>query len=86
MNMCPEFATIRLTSSAVSIENDATFSSWMIFSFSRAKTGPQEEFFHTFNSLFEAHRQIVVTADTFPHEIPDLEDRIRSRFQWGSDR
>jgi chromosomal replication initiator protein len=51
--------------------------------FLAGKDRTQEEFFHTFNSLFEAHRQIVVTADTFPHEIPDLEDRIRSRFQWG---
>ena len=42
-----------------------------------------EEFFHTFNSLYESHRQMVFTADRYPHEIPDLEDRIRSRFQWG---
>lgn len=47
------------------------------------KERTQDEFFHTFNALFESHRQIVVTADKYPHEIPDLEDRIRSRFQWG---
>jgi chromosomal replication initiator protein len=51
--------------------------------FLAGKDRTQEEFFHTFNSLFESHRQIVVTADKYPHEIPDLEDRIRSRFQWG---
>jgi chromosomal replication initiator protein len=51
--------------------------------FLAGKDRTQEEFFHTFNSLFESHRQIVVTADKYPHEIPDLEERIRSRFQWG---
>ena len=51
--------------------------------FLAGKDRTQEEFFHTFNSLFESDRQIVVTADRYPHEIPDLEDRIRSRFQWG---
>lgn len=51
--------------------------------FLAGKDRTQDEFFHTFNSLFESHRQIVLTADKYPHEIPDLEDRLRSRFQSG---
>ncbi len=47
------------------------------------KDRTQEEFFHTFNTLFESKRQIVVSSDKLPHEIPGLEDRMRTRFQWG---
>ncbi|MDC1288115.1 chromosomal replication initiator protein DnaA, partial [Gammaproteobacteria bacterium] len=43
----------------------------------------QEEFFHTFNSLYESHAQMVITCDRFPKEIEGLEDRIRSRLGWG---
>ena len=51
--------------------------------FISGKERTQEEFFHTFNSLYEAKKQIIVTSDIFPQEIPDIEDRLRNRFQWG---
>ena len=43
----------------------------------------QEEFFHTFNSLYDARKQIVLTSDKFPNEISGLEERLRNRFEWG---
>jgi chromosomal replication initiator protein len=47
------------------------------------KTRSQEEFFYTFNALFEAHKQVVITSDCFPKEMAGIEDRLISRFGWG---
>jgi len=51
--------------------------------FIAGKDGTQDEFFHTFNSLYDENKQIVLTSDKYPQEIPELEERLRSRFQWG---
>ena len=51
--------------------------------FLAARERSREEFFHTFNTLFQSHKQIILSADESPRDIPSLEDRLVSRFNWG---
>lgn len=51
--------------------------------FFSGKERSQEEFFHTFNSLLEGHKQIMITCDRYPKELKNVEERLRSRFSWG---
>ena len=51
--------------------------------FISGREGTQEEFFHTFNTLYENHKQIVMTSDRRPSDMSTLEDRLRTRFEWG---
>src|SRR5262245_63103786 len=47
------------------------------------KERTQEEFFHTFNTLYTSQKQIILSSDSSPRNIPTLEERLRSRFEWG---
>jgi len=51
--------------------------------FLSGKERTQEEFFHTFNDLYESRKQIIVSSDCSPKDIPEIEERLRSRFEWG---
>ncbi len=73
-NTMNEFKTAYRSLSALLIDDIQFFAN---------KTQSQEEFFHTFNALFEGQAQIILTSDRYPKEIPGLEERLKSRFGWG---
>ncbi len=73
-NTMNEFKTSYRSLSALLIDDIQFFAN---------KTQSQEEFFHTFNTLFEGQAQIIMTSDRYPKEIPGLEERLKSRFGWG---
>ncbi len=73
-NTMNEFKTSYRSLSALLIDDIQFFAN---------KTQSQEEFFHTFNALFEGQAQIILTSDRYPKEIPGLEERLKSRFGWG---
>jgi len=73
-NTMNEFKTAYRSLSALLIDDIQFFAN---------KTASQEEFFHTFNTLFEGQAQIIMTSDRYPKEIPGLEERLKSRFGWG---
>ncbi len=51
--------------------------------FFSGKEGTQEQFFYTFNTLIEEHKQVIITSDTFPKDMDGIEERLKSRFSWG---
>jgi len=51
--------------------------------FFAGKEGTQEQFFYTFNTLIEDHKQVIITSDTFPKDMEGIEERLKSRFSWG---
>src|SRR5699024_4749663 len=81
-----EFINAIMENKATSIRNKYRNDNILLIDdieFITAKESTEEEFFHTFNALNEDNKQIIITRDRPPKEIPTLEDRLRSRFEWG---
>jgi len=51
--------------------------------FFTGKDRTQEEFFYAFNALIEAHKQLIITCDTYPKDLAGIDERLKSRFSWG---